>query len=89
MAAYAGVPPRCQLTFRELVITARERMDESWWHTAQLAAGVVNLFAKRYIPPREFHPFYTSANAASGKKSSGLSVKEFNEAIRTGSWRFQ
>lgn len=88
MAAYAGTSPRCRLTFRELVITARERMEESWWHTAQLAAGVVNLFAKRYIPPREFHPFYTSLNEP-GAKKSGLSVKEFNEAIRTGNWRFK
>lgn len=65
---------------------AREKMEEAWWHTASLAAGVSQLFSKKAVDPKEFHPFHMTIKK---QKTSGLTVKEFNEAMRAGNWRFR
>ena len=82
----AGVDPRCHMTYRELVIYARERMDEAWWHTASLAAGVQGLFSKKEVDMKQFHPFHMTLQKK--KQATAFPVKEFNQSVREGNWRF-
>ena len=52
-----------------------------------MSAGVVNVFSKKQVDAKEFHPFHMTKKT-NANKHTGLSVKEFKKIIREGNWRF-
>ena len=74
------------MTYREMCLYAKTSLEERWWHTASLSAGVANLFAKKPIDPRVFHPFHSSEVEVQTSRFKWVSkgsgaVRQFKERL--------
>ena len=39
-----------------------ERTKQDWWYTASVVAAIYNLFEKKPVPVKNFHPMFKNKN---------------------------
>lgn len=41
---------------------SEERTKQDWWYTASVVAAIYNLFEKKPVPVKNFHPMFKKQN---------------------------